>query len=280
MSIVYLNGNFIPLEDAKVSVLDRGFTFGDGIYEVMPVFSGKVFRLNEHLHRLNTNLSEIALEPDYSPEKWASLMDELLERNSMNENCSIYIQITRGVGDRNHLYGPNFIPTVFIMCKPVPSTNFSLGVSAVIHEDIRWKYCHIKAITLLASVMLKQYAREKNGAYEAILTKDGYVIEGAASNVFIVKDKIIKTPPKDGKLLPGITRDLLVELIRTSDYDCKEIKISEPELLDADEIWITSATMGIAPVIKINDKPVGEGGPGQVWRNVDAIYQKFKISAV
>ncbi len=276
MSIVYLNGRLVPLDEAKVSVLDRGFTFGDGVYEVIPVFSGGVFRLDQHLNRLNGNLSEIALKLDYDYAKWAGLIDELLASNSMDGDCSVYIQVTRGVGERNHLYESHFTPTVFIMCRPIPARDFATGIGAITHEDIRWKYCHIKAITLLASVMLKHYARQHAGAHEAILTREGYITEGAASNVFIVKDKVIKTPPKDGRLLPGITRDLVVELIEGSDYDGREIHISEPELLDADEVWITSATMGIAPVIRINEKLIGQGKPGKVWRHIDDSYQKFK----
>ncbi len=276
MTTVYLNGSFIPLEEAKVSVLDRGFTFADGVYEVVPIFSGQVFRLSEHLKRLQNSLAAISLSLDYDEEKWQSLTGELLNLNKVTEDSSIYIQVTRGTGERNHLYQSDFTPTVFMMCKPLPATDFSLGISAILHEDIRWKYCHIKAVALLPNVLLKQYAKEKDGSHEAILSRDGYITEGAASNVFIVWDNTVMTPPKDGRLLPGITRDLVVELIGESDYQCLEASVTEAQLLQADEIWLTSSTMGIAPVVKLDGQPVSNGESGPVWRDINDIYQAFK----
>ena len=220
MSMVYLNGNFIPLEKAQVSVLDRGFTFADGVYEIIPVFSGQPFRLIEHLNRLRNSLDGISLVLDYDGGKWQSLIDELLSLNQVTEDSSIYIQVTRGVDERNHFYQTVFTPTVFMFCKPLQQMEVSRGVSAILHEDIRWEYCHIKAVALLPNVLLKQRAREKDNSLEAILYRDGYITEGAASNVFIVKDNTVRTPPKSNRLLPGITRDLVVELIRESDYQC------------------------------------------------------------
>ena len=214
MSMVYLNGDFIPLEKAQVSVLDRGFTFADGVYEIIPVFSGQPFRLTKHLNRLRNSLDGISLELDYDREKWQSLVDKLLNLNQVAEDSSIYIQVTRGVGERNHFYQAGFTPTVFIFCKPLQQMDVSRGVSAILHEDIRWQYCHIKAVALLPNVLLKQLARDKDGSLEAILYRDGYITEGAASNVFIVSDDTVTTPPKSNRLLPGITRDLVVELIR------------------------------------------------------------------
>jgi D-alanine transaminase len=152
----------------------------------------------------------------------------------------------------------------------------SQGVGAVLREDIRWDYCHIKAVALLPNVMLKQYARDKDGSIEAILYRDGYITEGAASNVFIVAGDVISTPPKSNRLLPGITRDLVVELIGTSTYQCREVPVSKTELMQADEIWITSSSLGIAPVVRLDGRPVRDGKPGPVWRDVDAIYQAFK----
>ena len=279
MSMVYLNGEFIPLEKAQVSVLDRGFTFADGVYEIIPVFSGQPFRLTEHLNRLRNSLDGISLELDYDREKWQSLVDKLLNLNQVAEDSSIYIQVTRGVGERNHFYQAGFTPTVFIFCKPLQQMDVSRGVSAILHEDIRWQYCHIKAVALLPNVLLKQLARDKDGSLEAILYRDGYITEGAASNVFIVSDDTVTTPPKSNRLLPGITRDLVVELIRKSDYQCLEVPVTRTELLQADEIWITSSTLGIAPVVRLDGKPVSGGRPGPVWHDVNAIYQVFKKSA-
>ena len=279
MSMVYLNGDFIPLEKAQVSVLDRGFTFADGVYEIIPVFSGQPFRLTEHLNRLRNSLDGISLELDYDREKWQSLVDKLLNLNQVAEDSSIYIQVTRGVGERNHFYQAGFTPTVFIFCKPLQQMDVSRGVSAILHEDIRWQYCHIKAVALLPNVLLKQLARDKDGSLEAILYRDGYITEGAASNVFIVSDNAVRTPPKSNRLLPGITRDLVVELIRETDYQCLEVPVTKSELLQADEIWLTSSTLGIAPLVRLDGRPLGDGKPGPVWQDVNAIYQVFKKSA-
>ena len=276
MTTVYLNGNFIPLEQAQVPILDRGFIFADGVYEVIPVFSGSPFRLKEHMERLRNSLDGISLQLDYDREKWQSLIDQLLALNRVTGDSSIYIQVTRGVAERNHFYQAGSTPTVFIYCKPLQETDVSRGVGAVLHEDIRWEYCHIKAVALLPNVMLKQHAREKDGSIEAILYRDGYITEGAASNVFIVTGDTVTTPPKSNRLLPGITRDLVVELIGASPYQCREVPVSKAELLQADEIWLTSSTLGIAPVVRLDGKPVSGGKPGPAWRDIDTIYQDFK----
>lgn len=276
MTTVYLNGNFIPLEQAQVPILDRGFIFADGVYEVIPVFSGSPFRLKEHMERLRNSLDGISLQLDYDREKWQSLIDQLLALNRVTGDSSIYIQVTRGVAERNHFYQAGSTPTVFIYCKPLQETDVSRGVGAVLHEDIRWEYCHIKAVALLPNVMLKQHAREKDGSIEAILYRDGYITEGAASNVFIVTGDTVTTPPKSNRLLPGITRDLVVELIGASPYQCREVPVSKAELLQADEIWITSSTLGIAPVVRLDGRPVSGGKPGPAWRDIDTIYQDFK----
>ena len=276
MPTVYLNGRFMPLEQATVSVLDRGFNFADGVYEIIPVFSGKAFRLPEHLKRLKNSLSGISLSLDYEERKWQSVLDELLNLNRVSEDSTIYIQVTRGAAERNHFYQSGYTPTVFVMCKPLSGMDSSMGVSAILHEDIRWEYCHIKSVALLPNVLLKQHARDKDGSHEAILSRDGYVTEGAASNVFIVLDNTVRTPPKSNRLLPGITRDLVVELIGESEYPCLEVPVTEKELLHADEIWITSSTLGIAPVVRLEGRPVGDGKPGPVWRDIDDLYRAFK----
>ena len=276
MSTVYLNGRFIPLEQATVSVLDRGFNFADGVYEIIPVFSGRAFRLPEHLKRLENSLSGISLALDYDELKWRSVLDELLHLNQVAGDSTLYIQVTRGAAERNHCYQSGYTPTVFAMCKPLPGMDISMGISAILHQDIRWEYCHIKSVALLPNVLLKQYARDKDGSHEAILSRDGFVTEGAASNVFIVLDNTVRTPPKSNRLLPGITRDLVVELIRNTGNPCLEVPVAEKELLLADEIWITSSTLGIAPVVRLDGRPVGDGKPGPVWHDTDDLYQAFK----
>ena len=278
MSTVYLNGRFIPLEQATVSVLDRGFNFADGVYEIIPVFSGRLFRLPEHLARLDNSLSGISLSLEYDGRKWRSVLDELLNLNRVSGDSTVYIQVTRGAAERNHFYQSGYTPTVFAMCKPLSGLDVGMGISAILHEDIRWEYCHIKSVALLPNVLLKQYARDKDGSHEAILSRDGYVTEGAASNVFIVLDNTVRTPPKSNRLLPGITRDLVVELIGKSGDPCLEVPVAEKELLQADEIWITSSTLGIAPVVRLDGQPVGDGKPGPVWRDTNDRYQAFKTN--
>ena len=213
-------------------------------------------------------------------EQWQEILRELIEKNSdknTGDDLSLYMQVTRGISERDHSIDIATEQTVFAMCRPLPKNNRSAGISAIVEEDIRWKYCHIKAITLLHSVVLRHKARDA-GATEAILVKDGYITEGAASNVFIVKDGIVKTPPKDGSLLPGITRDLVVELLTESGISCEELAIKEVELKQADEIWVTSSTWEIVPVISLDNNAVGTGRPGEVWQKASEIYQAFKTS--
>ncbi len=273
-SIVYLNGLYLPVEEAKISVLDRGFTFGDGVYEVVPVYHGHIFRLKEHIERLNNSLDEVYIKRPHDLPQWREILHELIHKNPA-EDHSLYIQVTRGASEREHSIEMATTQTVFAMSRPLVKTDRSAGISAIVEEDIRWKYCHIKAITLLPSVVLRHKAKQA-GATEALLVKDGYITEGAASNVFIVKDGIVRTPPKDGSLLPGITRDMVVELLLESDIPCEEVAITDKELRQVDEIWVTSSTWEIVPVIKLDGEPVGTGKPGKVWQQASELYQVFK----
>ncbi|MGI9228966.1 MAG: D-amino-acid transaminase [Gammaproteobacteria bacterium] len=279
VSVVYLNGEFVPLQQAKVSVLDRGFLFGDGVYEVIPVFAGATFREREHLQRLDRSLQAIALRLPMSEADWHKMLQALLEKNQSGPVGAIYLQVTRGISEREHVFSSEHEATVFAMCKDVSDKRFADGVKAITHEDIRWRYCDIKAITLLPNVLLKQQAA-RDGAFEAILLRDGQVTEGAASNVFVVKDGLIKTPEKNRMLLPGITRDLVLELARQAGFECQETAVSEAELPLADEIWITSATVGIAPVIMLDGRPIADGKPGTYWQRIAAAYTRFRETGV
>lgn len=278
--IVYLNGDYLPLEDARISVMDRGFLFGDGVYEMIPVYGNRIFRLKEHLDRLQNSLDAIDITNPYSIEEWGGLIETLLRKNPVSNHRSIYIEVTRGVGDRDHIYEERLNPTVFILCRPVTPKDFSSGVYAITHPDIRWEYCHIKSVSLLPAVILKNLASHTDGAREAILIKDGVVTEGASSNVFIVKDGIAITPPKSNSLLPGITRDLIIELMDENGFDHRETEITEGELRNADEVWITSSVMEIAPVVRLDRKPVGGSVPGEAWHRVKAMYESFKQSVI
>lgn len=276
---IYLNGEFIPLDKAMIPVLDRGFIFGDGIYEVIPVYKGVPFRIDEHLQRLANSLSAIKIDNPHTNEEWLGLLSELISKQE-EANLSIYLQITRGIAPRDHVFPNDVTPTIFIMTNPMKQTDikiFEEGIAAIVLEDTRWKNCHIKSIALLPNILLKQQAQEAS-AYEAILIRDGFVTEGAASNVFIVKDETIITPPKSNKVLPGITRDLILELALKNDIKCKEAEISEAELLDADEIWISSSTREILPVVKLDRKAIGNEKPGAVTRKIFDIYKQYKNS--
>ena len=276
-STVYLNGEFLPLDEACVPVLDRGFIFGDGVYEVIPVYAGKAFRLQHHLQRLKNSMQAVRITNPHTDEEWNAIINEVVTRNNDGDQ-SIYLQITRGVAHRDHRFPGDATPTVFVMSNlfdPVPKQQLENGVNAITLDDIRWQYCSIKSIALLPNILLRQQAVEQ-GAAEAILLRNGEVTEGAASNVFIVKDGIIITPPKTDCLLPGITRDLVVEQAHEHGLAVKEANIKQTELETADEIWLTSSTKEILPVTKLNGQAVGSSKPGTVWQKMYALYQAYK----
>ncbi len=275
MPIVYLNGEYLPIEQAKVSVMDRGFLFGDGVYEVVPVYGGCLFRLGEHLTRLENSLGAIRLKNPYGKQEWEALLRELVERNGGGDQ-SVYLQVTRGVtGKRDHTFPQDARPTVFVMSSPLPENPNVAGVAAITARDIRWDLCNIKAITLLPNAMLRQQAMDA-GALEAILTRDGFVTEGAASNVFVVGEGRVATPPKSAQLLPGITRDLVVELLSGAGLNCMEREVSVKELRRAGEVWITSSTREIVPVLELDGSPVGAGVPGPVWQQAHGLFAGYK----
>ena len=275
--LVYLNGEYLPLNEAKVSVLDRGFIFGDGVYEVIPSYGRKALRFEHHMQRLQNSLDAVRIENPLSNSQWKTIIDKLIA-DTDSQDQYIYLHITRGVASRDHRFPEEVKPTVFVMSSILNAVDPELlktGVTAVTLDDIRWQYCNIKAIALLPNILLRQQAVDK-GAVEAILIRDGNMTEGAASNTFIVIDGVIKTPPKDQKLLPGITRDLVVELAKAHDMPIEETTISEKEFLAADEIWLTSSTKEILSVTKINDQQVGDGKPGAIWRDMFQKYQDYK----
>ena len=270
--LVYLNGEYLPLSQAKVPVLDRGFLFGDGVYEVIPVYGGKAFRLEEHLRRLEQSLAGIEMADPLSSTAWAAIFERLIVGP---EDQQIYLQITRGVAPkRDHAIPASIAPTVFVMCAPIAPIPLA-GIKAITVTDIRWDRCNIKAITLLANVLLRQEAVEK-GASEAILVRESSVLEGAASNILIVKHGVIITPPKCDTILPGITRDLVLELAQSKGIPTEERHISLGELRDADEIWMTSSTREILAVIELDGTPVSGGVPGPLWKILQTAYQDYK----
>ncbi|KPJ93709.1 MAG: cytochrome C [Gammaproteobacteria bacterium SG8_11] len=277
MSTVYLNGDFLPEEDACVSVLDRGFIFGDGVYEVIPAYGRRPFRLQGHLERLQNSLDGVRINNPHSADEWQYLIQKIIEANE-GEDQSVYLQITRGIAKRDHAFPSDAKPTVLIMSNPLSGANAELqksGVAAITTEDIRWIYCHIKAICLLPNVLLRQKAIDAQSA-EAILIRDGLATEGAASNLFIVHDGIIRTPPKGPLLLPGITRDLVIELAAENHIPYEEANILEADLTRAEEIWLTSSTKEILAVTQLDGQPVGTGKPGPMWERMYGLYQQYK----
>ncbi|MGZ4970041.1 MAG: D-amino acid aminotransferase [Methylobacter sp.] len=273
---VYLNGQYLPLDEAKVSVMDRGFLFGDGIYEVIPSYSGKLFHFQDHMERLENSLSSIRLTNPHDRKQWLEILTPLLDANL---DQSIYLQITRGVASkRDHAFPENAAPTVFAMCSNiVPIENLDAGVKALSVDDSRWELCNVKATTLLANILLRQQAVEK-GCAEAILVKDGYVTEGAASNIFAVIDGILITPPMGHEILPGITRNVILKIARENDIPYTEDIISLDALKTADEIWLTSSTREIVPVVQLDDEAIANGKPGPIWKAMNQLFQAYKQS--
>jgi len=273
---VYLNGQYLPLADAKVSVMDRGFLFGDGIYEVIPSYSGSLFHFQEHMERLENSLSSIRLANPHDRAQWLEILTPLLDTGL---DQYIYLQITRGIDSkRDHTFPENVTPTVFAMCSNiVPLANLDSGVKAISVDDSRWELCNVKATTLLANILLRQQAVEK-GCAEAILVKDGYVTEGAASNIFAVIDGILITPPQGAEILPGITRDVILEIARENDIPYSEDIISLDALKTASEIWLTSSTREIVPVVQLDNEAIANGKPGPIWRIMNQLFQAYKQS--
>jgi D-alanine transaminase len=275
---IYLNGEFLPQGQACISVMDRGFLFGDGVYEVIPAYAGQPFRLAEHLQRLNQSLQAIRMSAPLTDEQWREVLSCLLKQRGA-EDQQIYLQITRGAyGKRLHVIPEEEKPTVMAFATPLMQRDPALvreGMSVITLDDIRWDRCNIKAITLLANILSQQQARDE-GAQEAILIRDGLANEGTASNLFIIKDNLIVTPPKSEHLLPGITRDLVLELAQDAGLPYAEASISTDELETAEEIWITSSTKEVMPVTRLNGRPVDNGHPGPMWEKMDALYAACK----
>ena len=275
--MIYLNGEFMPIEQARVPVLDRGFIFGDGVYEVIPVYSRHPFRLAEHLRRLRASLDGIRLANPHDDAEWTRLVRRLIELNEP-EDQSLYLQVTRGVAKRDHAFPSGVAPTVFMMSNALsmpPREQVEKGVGAITAADNRWLRCDIKSIALLPNVLLRQLAVDA-GCVEAVLLRDGIMTEGAASNIFVVKDDILLAPPKSHLMLPGITYDVVLELAQTDGIKHQVRAIPESELRGADEAWLTSSTKEVLAIVKLDGKAVGGGIPGPVFRRMYALYQDYK----
>lgn len=275
-SIAYLNGDYSPLDEARVSPLDRGFIFGDGVYEVFQVLNNTIFYLEPHIERLNESLKLIGMKPVHSLEEWRNILNGLVEKNG-GGNFSLYLQVTRGVDPIRKQAFPDVVsPTIFASCFPyVPLSKEELrkGYKAKSVTDIRWQYCQIKTTARLAYILMFQEVKEK-GADEGIIVRDGYAKEGTSSNFFIVKEGVLITPPKSNEILSGIIRDVILDLAKKHKIPYREENILEKELSLADELWITSSVRGIYPILEYNGKAVGTGKPGPVWEHMWDLYDE------
>jgi D-alanine transaminase len=274
----YVNGAFMPVAEAKVPVLDRGFLFADGVYEVIPAYGGKAFALKEHLARLARSLRELKIANPHSDAEWIALSEQLMAHNGGGD-CIVYLQVTRGApAKRAHPFPAGVAPTVVGLCNPLPAPSENAlrdGVSAITRPDIRWGRCDIKSVALLPNILATQAATEQ-ACNECVLHRDGRVTEGASSNVFAVLGTSVVTPSKGPDILPGITRDVLLELLRAAKVPVQERRLTLNELRSADEIWLTSSTREVLPVTKLDGDPVGARKPGPMWKKAYALFQERK----
>ena len=277
--LVYLNGAILPLSEAKISVLDRGFIFGDGVYEVVPIYGRKLFRFDHHLARLFRSLNAIGIPNPHDKEEWRTLIDQVVAEHPSDDQM-VYIQVTRGVAKRGHSFPKDIKPTVFIMTNSlVPPTAEARenGVPCVTMNDERWLHCDIKSISLLGNVLAAQFATENN-AIESIQFRDGYLTEASSSNVWIVKNGKLMAPPKDNLILEGIRYGLIEELCAAGGIPFEARRITREEVFDADEVLLSSATKEVLPVATIDGKPVGNGKPGPVYHKLYKAYQAAKAA--
>jgi D-alanine transaminase len=275
--MVFLNGRFLPLEQAMVPVLDRGFIFGDGVYELIPVYSRAPFRMDEHLARLERSLAAVRIANPYTREKWRSMILELVAQQSWDDQ-GVYLQVTRGVATRDHAFPAGVEPTVFAMSNPLvnpPAALVEKGAAAVSSLDNRWLRCDIKSISLIGNVLLRQASADA-GAVETILFRDGVLTEASASNVFVAKNGLLLSPPKSNLILPGITYDVVVEIAQQLGLPLEFRDVREAEVRAADEIWVTSSSKEILAVVELDGKPVADGKPGPLFRRAWQGYQDFK----
>jgi len=274
---VFLNGKLLPIEQATVSVLDRGFIFGDGVYELVPVYSRVPFRLEEHLARLDRSLGEAKIRNPYSRPQWRAHVYQLIDAQPFDDQ-GVYFQVTRGAAKRDHAFPKGVEPTVFMMSNPLtnpPAAQIEKGAAAVSAQDNRWLRCDIKSISLIGNCLLRQLSAEA-GAAETILYRNGRLTEASASNVFIVKRGVIQSPPKTNLILPGITYDVVVELARENGLPLEFRDIPEAEVRAADELWVTSSSKEVLAIVELDGKRIGDGRPGPVFRRMFQLYQEFK----
>ncbi|MDB6009238.1 MAG: D-amino-acid transaminase [Gammaproteobacteria bacterium] len=276
--ICYLNGAELPLEEARISPLDRGFLYSDGAYELMPVYAGRPFRFQAHRDRMTRSLGELQMRDPHTHEEWREILGKLLAHNGLVDQY-VYWQVTRGAErGRNHAPLPDIPRTVFAFCAPLPIASpavLASGVKCVTTDDTRWARCDIKSVSLLANVLLRQLSIDA-GAAETILLRDGSMMEASSSAVHVVIGGEIRTPPRSHRILPGTTRGVMEEMASRAGIPIRSTSVSEAELRAADEIWISSSTREVQPVTTLDEQPVGSGKPGPVWRRLHDELQSYK----
>jgi D-alanine transaminase len=278
LTIAWLNGEFVPLKEARISPLDRGFLFADSVYEVLPVYGGRPFLFNAHIGRLERSLSAIGMNSPMSRTEWGTLLEEFVQRNGGGEQF-IYIQVTRGAEfGRNHAPDPTLLPTIFMMASPLAELDAGVrlhGVDAVTVEDERWKRCDIKSTSLLPNILAKGVAA-RAGATEAILLANGELREGSSSAVMTVRDGAIYAPPEGMEILPSTTRDLALKLARRIGIAVHVESVSETALRSAEEVMLGFATRGVLPICRIDGQPIGSGQPGPIWAALQKAFEGYR----
>jgi len=275
--IVYLNGRYLPISEAHVSVLDRGFIYGDGVYELVPAYRREPFRLAQHLARLSRSLDGIGLANPHADAQWESIIRELIARQPFDDQ-GVYFQVTRGAAKRDHSFPKGVPPTVFMMSNPLPiptREQVDNGVAVVTAEDNRWHRCDLKTISLLGNVLMRQLATDR-GAVETVMFRDGYLTEASASNVLVVRRGTIVVPPKDNHILPGITYDAAMEFAGDAGVPLEVRPVPKAEALSADEMWLSSSTKEVLAVTTVDGRPFAGGKPGPVFRKLWAVFQSKK----
>jgi D-alanine transaminase len=276
--IIFLNGDFISKSNAQISIMDRGFLFGDGVYELIPIYNGKTFLIDKHLSRLGNSLKLINMKSDSAEIVNIKATIEHLIKTNNYKNMFVYIHITRGIqNQRQHIYPSEIKPTVLIMGEQYPSftrEQITKGFKACIQNDYRWAKSNIKSISLLGNVLLKNLAVEQ-GMFETILMRNNKLTEGSASNVFIVKDQIIQTPKLGNELLPGVTRDLIIGLLQDKNIQVKECDVSVGDVNNADEVWCSSSTNAVVPIVNIDGNQINHGSAGDITLKAYQLVEDF-----
>ena len=277
LPVCYLNGAYLPLAEAKVSPFDRAFLFGDAVYEVVPIYGSRLFRLRQHLDRLNRSLAGIRMPPAMSHGDWAHVCQELISRNAADQG-HLYMQVSRGAEfGRNHAWPEGLKPTLFAYCTeldPLPDALLENGVAAVTATETRWARRDINATALLANILLKKLAADA-GAFETIMLENGQLTEGSSTTVHVVKNGVIHTPPNSHHILPGTTRDVVTELADLLSVRNLSTAVSESALRGADEIWLAFSTRGVLPVTKLDGAPVGSGVPGPLFKRIHLAFTNY-----